>query len=211
LYKLPYYTETDHKKVLEFIKENPFALVTGWDGGFPAASHLPLEIIEEDGKLIFTGHLMKKTSHHLAFEKNENVLVVFSSPHAYLDAGWYKNAAVGSTVNYIAVHAKGKISFTDDAGTYKAVKSITEKHIHPDSRGAFENLSKEYIDAMVKAIVGFRIEVVSMENVFKLSQNRDEEDARTIISHLEKRNTGGDLYIAEAMKKRLIRKVAGDE
>lgn len=203
MYKLPYYTETDHEKVLEFIKENSFALVTGWDGEYPVGSHLPLDIVEEDGKIIFSGHLMRKTSHHLAFEKNENVLVIFCSPHAYLDAGWYKNAAVGSTVNYIAVHAKGKISFTDDAGTYEAVRNITERHISKDSRGAFENLSQEYIDAMIKAIVGFRIEVISIENVFKLSQNRNEEDTKAIIDHLEKRNTGGDLYIAEAMKKRL--------
>jgi transcriptional regulator len=203
MYKLPYYTEQDEAKVLVFIKENPFAIVTGWDGEYPAASQLPLDMTEENGQLILSGHLMKKTSHHLAFAKNENVLVIFNSPHAYLDAGWYKQPAVGSTINYIAVHVKGKIKFTDDAGTYEAVKSITEKHIHPDSPGAFKNLSKEYIDAMIKAIVGFKIEVVSVENVFKLSQNRDEEDRRAIIRHLEKRNTAGDIYIAEAMKKRL--------
>lgn len=203
MYKLPYYTEQDESKVLAFMRENPFALITGYDGEYPAASQLPLDIIEENGKLIFAGHMMKKTSHHLAFEKNKNVLVIFSSPHAYLDAGWYKNPAVGSTVNYIAVHAKGKINFTDDAGTYEAVKSITEKHIGQDSPGAFKNLSQEYIDAMIKAIVGFTIEVKSIENVFKLSQNRDEEDKKTIIRRLEERNTGGDSYIAAAMKNRL--------
>ncbi|WP_255157384.1 FMN-binding negative transcriptional regulator [Ferruginibacter sp. HRS2-29] len=201
MYKLPYYTENDQEKVLSFIKENSFALVTGSDGEYPVSSHLPLDIIEEAGKLFFTGHLMKKTSHHFAFEKNENVLVVFHSPHAYIDANWYGSKAVASTVNYIAVHAKGKIKFTDDAGTYEAIKSITDKHIGTDSAASFNNIPKEYTDAMLKAIIGFRIEVVSMENVFKLSQNRNEEDRAKIISHLEERNIGGDAYIAGEMKK----------
>lgn len=203
MYKIPYYTEADHEKVISFIKENSFATVTGTDGEYPVASHLPLEIIVENEQLFFSGHMMKKTNHHLAFLKNENVLVIFNSPHAYIKAGWYGNTAVASTVNYMAVHAKGKLKFTDDAGTYDAIKEITDRHIGLDTPGSFKNIPQDYIDAMLKAIVGFRIEVTSIENVFKLSQNRDEADQKKIIAALEKENTAGANFIAEEMKKRL--------
>jgi transcriptional regulator len=55
----------------------------------------------------------------------------------------------------------------------------------------------------VKAIVGFRIAVDSVDNVFKLSQNRDEVSQKNIIEQLKKRGDGNSVAIAEEMEKRL--------
>ena len=203
MYKLPHFTEHDTENILSFMKENSFAVVTGIGEEYPVASHLPLEIIEENGKLIFTGHLMRKTAHHIAFEKNKNVLVIFSSPHAFISAGWYADPLQASTVNYMAIHSKGKIFFTDEDGTRAAIKQITDKHIGADSPASFDKLPKDYVDAMLKAIVGFCIEVESIENVFKLSQNRNESERKNIITHLEKTAESGTNFIAKEMKKRL--------
>lgn len=205
MYKLPHFTEHDNEKIISFMRENSFAVVTGIGEEYPVASHLPLEIIEEKGQLFFTGHLMKKTAHHIAFEKNKNVLIIFHSPHAYVNAGWYENPQQASTVNYMAVHAKGKIFFTDEAGTRAAIKQITDKHIGTDSPASFDKLSKDYVDAMLKAIIGFRIEVDLIENVFKLSQNRTEEDRKNIITHLEKKADRGTDFIAEEMKQNYLK------
>ena len=93
------------------MKENSFAVITGFGEQYPVATHIPLEIeINEDGKIFLNGHLMKNTDHHKAFENNENVLVIFNGPHTYVSASWYENPQVASTWNYMAVHAKGKIS-----------------------------------------------------------------------------------------------------
>lgn len=56
---------------------------------------------------------------------------------------------------------------------------------------------------MVKAIAGFRIEAENMEGVFKLSQNMHAADQKSIINHLEKRATPGDIFIAKKMKELL--------
>ncbi len=205
MYKMTHYTEQDKQKIIAFIKEHSFAVVTGAGNEYPVASHLPLEIIEEGEQLFFTGHLMRKTDHHLAFEKNENVLVIFSSPHAYIDAGWYTNPAEASTVNYMAVHAKGKISFTDEAGTVEAIKQLTDKHIGSSSPASFDNIPKDYVAAMLKAIVGFKIAVTAVHNVFKLSQNKNEEDRQNIIAQLQKRGEAYSTAIAREMEK-LIKK-----
>ena len=203
MYKTAYYNEVTHEQMIAFAKENYVAVVTGRGETFPVATHLPLEVVEEEGKVFLKGHLMRKTDHHLAFEKNENVLVIFSSPSALISAEWSADPMSGRTINYMTVHAKGKIKFTDEAGTRAAVKQITDKHIGTNNAASFENLTEEYVSAMVKAIAGFSIEVENMEAVFKLSQNRTVQDRQVIISKLKERNEPGDRFIANQMEKLL--------
>jgi transcriptional regulator len=203
MYKLPYFTEEDPEKVIAFMKENAFAIVTGFGENYPVASHLPLNFEARDEKIFLTGHLMKNTDHHKAFENNENVLVVFHGPHCFVSADWYQNPTSGSTWNYMTVHAKGKIKFTDEAGTLKAINAITNKYVGTGTAASFDKLPREYIDRMIKAIVGFEIEVTSYDNVFKLSQNHDEPDRKNIIKQLKERGDAQSNAIAEEMMKRM--------
>ncbi|MBK8611627.1 MAG: FMN-binding negative transcriptional regulator [Chitinophagaceae bacterium] len=198
MYKFPYYTEEDQQKVIDFMKKNPFAVITGRGEQYPVATHIPLEVeIDDEGKICLSGHLMKKTDHHIAFEKNEHVLVIFNGPHTQVSASWYTDPAMGSTWNYMTVHAKGKITFKDELGTVEAVRAITNKYEGQDKPSSFQNISPEYINKMVKAIAGFSIEVESLENTFKLSQNRDEESKRNIIEQLMKRGDDNSKAIAK--------------
>jgi transcriptional regulator len=185
------------------MKENPFALITGMGKDYPVATQIPLAIKIKDGKVILEGHMMKKTDHHLAFEKNNHVLVLFTGPHCYINANWYTDPHMGSTWNYMTVHAKGKITFMDEEGTRNAVKVLSDKYTGTTSESAYDNLPKEYIDHMVKAILGFTIEVEALENVFKLSQNRDEASQKNIIEQLRKRGDANAVAIAHEMEKRL--------
>jgi transcriptional regulator len=203
MYKLPYFTEQDQEKVIAFMKENSFAVVTGFGSEYPVATQLPLNIEVRGDKLFLTGHLMKNTDHHKAFEKNENVLVVFTGPHCYVSASWYSKQNVASTWNYITVHAKGKIRFTDDAGTFDAIKHITNKYEGRATAAAFDNLPQDYIQKLIGAIVGIEIEVSSLDNVFKLSQNHDEASQVNIIEQLNKRTDDNSKIIAAEMKSRL--------
>lgn len=204
MYKFPYYTEEDQQKVIAFMKENSFAIITGIGEQYPVASHIPLEIeVQDNGNIFLSGHLMKKTDHHIAFEKNEHVLVIFNGPHTQVSASWYTNRAMGSTWNYMVVHAKGKIKFKDEQGTYDAVKAITNKYEGLDKASSFNKLPQEYLDKMVKAIVGFTIEVKTLENTFKLSQNRDNESKQNIIEELYKRGDDNSKAIAKEILSRL--------
>ncbi len=202
MYKFDYYTEKDQEKVIAFMKENAFAFVTGIGNHYPVATQIPLAVKLIDGKIFLEGHMMRKTDHHLAFEKNENVLVLFNGAHCYVSASWYTERGIGSTWNYMTVHAKGIISFKDEEGTLNAVKALSDKYEGTVSADSFDNLPKEYIDHMVKAIVGFSIEVEELENVFKLSQNRNEASQKNIIEQLIKRGDENSRKIAEEMSNR---------
>jgi transcriptional regulator len=204
MYKLPYFTEQDQEEILAFMRQNSFAVVTGFDDEYPVATQLPLNIeIREGGKTFLTGHLMKNTDHHKAFEKNKNVLVVFTGPHCFISASWYDKPAGASTWNYVTVHAKGKINFTDEAGTYKAIKAITDKYEGTDTQASFGKIADEYIQRHIKAIVGFEIEVTNLDNVFKLSQNHDEETRKKIVTELNKRMDENSKMIAKEILSRL--------
>src|SRR5664279_767579 len=101
MYKLPHFSEQDEELVFEFIEKNPFAIIAGCAAGMAVATHVPLDITRENGKIICTGHMMKNTDHHRAFAENENVLVIFTGPHCYVSASWYVKQDVASTWNYI--------------------------------------------------------------------------------------------------------------
>ena len=203
MYKFKYFTEQENEKVIAFMKENNFATIVAIDEKYPVATHIPLDIKQKGDKIFFTGHIMKNSDHHKAFLKNENVLVIFNGPHCHISASWYTTPNVGSTWNYITVHAKGKIHFGDEEKTKKIVEELTNKYEKPDSEAAFNKLSNEYIDRMVKAISAFTIEVESLDNVFKLSQNYDEETRESIIAHLNKNGSYNEKAIAEEMVQRL--------
>ena len=69
------------------------------------------------------------------------------------------------------------------------------------STTVFDNLSSGYTEPLMKAIVAFEMEVISIDNVFKLSQNRNEKSFHNIIGKLEEQDGNGK-FIADEMKKR---------
>jgi transcriptional regulator len=202
MYKLPYFTEENQEAVFDFMQKNSFAIITGINEKIPVATHVPLNIKKDGDKIIFTGHMMKNTDHHKAFSQNENVLVIFTGPHCYVSAGWYVKKEVASTWNYIDVHAHGKIKFTNEERTKEIIENITNKYEPPGSPAAFNKLPVEYVDRLVKAIIGFTIDVSAIENVFKLSQNHDVATRKSIIENLIDRGDDNSNAIAMEMKKR---------
>jgi transcriptional regulator len=202
MYKLPYFTEENEEAVFDFMRKNPFAIIAGINKNSPVATHVPLDIKKDGDKIIFTGHMMKNTDHHKAFSQNENVLVIFTGPHCYVSASWYVKKEVASTWNYIDVHAHGAIKFTNEEQTKKIIKNLTTKYEGTESLAAFNKLPGEYVNRLVKAIIGFTIEVSTVENVFKLSQNHDAKTRENIIENLMSRSDADSNTIAMEMKKR---------
>ena len=203
MYNLPYYKEQDAEEVMQFIREHPFAFLAGSDAANkPVATQIPVFIDEKEGKIFLTGHIMRNTDHHKAFEQNPNVLAVFTGPHTYVSATWYTKP-VGSTWNYMSVHAKGIIRLGNEEDLIAILQrlSLHYENNNASSATVFNNLPAEYTDRMMKAIVAFEIEVKSMDHVFKLSQDRDEKSYDNIIEMLKKQE-GDAKEIAEIMEKR---------
>ena len=204
MYNLPHFSEENQDLVFDFMQKNSFVNVVGFDGQYPVATHVPVSITRERDHFVLTGHMMKQTSHHKAMVHNENVLAIFNGPHCYVSASWYVRKDVASTWNYIDVQARGKIKFYDTEATKKIIENLTGQYEAADSEAAFGRLPPEYVDRLVKAIIGFTITVTAIENVFKLSQNRDKTSRGNIISRLSLQQDANAQAIAAEMGKRML-------
>ena len=204
MYDLPYFKEENQEVVLQFMREHPFVFLTGVDEeSKPVATQVPVFIDEKAGKLFLTGHIMRNTDHHKAFEQNANVLAVFTSPHVYVSGTWYNDPHQASTWNYMSVHVKGNIRFGNGDDLVAILKRLTLHYENNNTASTtiFDNLPSEYTRRLMKAIVAFEVEITSIENVFKLSQNRDEKSFRNIMEKLNEQGSDAR-FIAEEMKKR---------
>ena len=181
---MPEFTEKDDAEILAFMKAHPFATLIAHDGEKNVATQVPVLIEERDGKVLLRAHIMRKTDHHLALEKNPDALVLFTGAHCYVSSSWYTEK-MGATWNYQTVHARGTVKWEDEAGTIKAVKDLMEKYESGQDNPLFiEQLPEGYVQHMAKAIVGFEMEVTDTFAIFKLSQNRDDESYKNIVKHL---------------------------
>jgi transcriptional regulator len=205
MYDLPHFKEQDEQVIKDFIDQYPFAFLTGCDSkNKPVATQVPVFIEEKGGRNILSGHIMRNTDHHKAFLHNENVLAVFTGPHTYVSAAWYSNPHLASTWNYMSVHAKGTIRFLDESGLEEVLQKTTLHFEGYDQQSptVFDNLPSEFKQKTMKYIVAFEIEVTEMDNVFKLSQNRDAESYHNIIKELKNQGEDGRVIAAEMEKRR---------
>ncbi|MBK8847156.1 MAG: FMN-binding negative transcriptional regulator [Bacteroidetes bacterium] len=204
MYDLPFHKENNPEVIKEFMLQFPFAFLTGIDvNQKPVATQVPVFFEEHDGKQTLRGHIMRNSGHHKAFINNPNVLAVFTGHHCYVSGTWYSNPHTPSTWNYMSVHAAGVIRFLGNDALIEALRKITLhfENNNPQSTTIYDNLPAAYLERVMKAIIVFEIEITSLDTVFKLSQDRDEQSFLNIISKLKTRDENGRV-IASEMEKR---------
>lgn len=204
MYHFSYFKEKEKQVLLNFIQQHPFAFLTGsFTSGKQVATQVPILIEEREGELYLQGHIMRNTDHHKALVENPQALLMFTGPSCYVSASWYSNPQIGSTWNYMSVHCAGEIRFMSNEELIQFMRTLTltfEKG-NTESLTFYDNLPEAFLSKMMPAIVGFEIKVEKLENVFKLSQNRDEKSYLNIITELEKLG-GESALIADIMKAR---------
>lgn len=205
MYSFPYYKVADKEEVIAFMKAHPFITLLGTDkSGRIEATQVPVLVDVVDDKIYISGHIMRKTTHENALIENPDALIIFTGAHAYVSATYYTtNPHQGSTWNYIAIHARGKIRWMDEQGLISFMSKLTlhfEKN-NSASSTVYDNLPEEYVSKLIKGIAGFEMEVAELDNVFKLSQNRDEVSYDNIVKEL-KQQAGDAKVIGELMEQR---------
>jgi transcriptional regulator len=201
MYIPKYYKNENAGAVRAFIKENGFAILVSQAGGKPWATHIPL-ILDKDAqnKDILMGHISKGNGQWKDFDKNEEVLAIFSGPHAYVSSSWYDHENV-PTWNYIAVHVYGRIRIIEGDVLKKQLGKLVDKYeSHRPSPVSVDRMSREFVEREMKGIVGFEIAITDIQAAMKLSQNRDDKDHENIIKELERQGDINSVEIAKLMK-----------
>jgi transcriptional regulator len=197
-----HFEQTDLAVLHDFIERNSFALLcsTGEDG-CPFASHLPLLLERRPGPFgALIGH-MARANPQWRHADGKAVLAVFSGPHAYVSPSWYEADNVVPTWNYVAVHATGILrAIHDRDALLKIVADSVEVYERSLPAPWRLPLSGDYLERMLRGIVGFRVEIARLEGKWKLSQNHPEERREKVVRGLRRRGGRDEEAIADLME-----------
>ncbi|WP_342497715.1 FMN-binding negative transcriptional regulator [Bacillus sp. FSL R7-0672] len=190
----------DMEEIKAFIQSHSFATVVTTTDGKPIATHIPVSFLQIEDSYVISGHMAIGNPQWKTFEENEQVLVIFQGPHAYISSSWYEKEAV-PTWNYQAVHVYGKAKLLEKSELVKELTTMLETYeSHREQPVLWHTLSDELLEKQMKGIVGFKIIIDEVQAAFKLSQNRHERDYAHIIEKLE---AEGEVEMAKAMKEKV--------
>ncbi|HET7577976.1 MAG TPA: FMN-binding negative transcriptional regulator [Bacillales bacterium] len=190
----------DKETMTEFIRENSFGILFSQNGKGPVATHLPF-LIKEDTLI---GHMAKMNEQWKEIE-NE-VLVVFSGPHAYISPSWYEETDVVPTWNYTAVHVYGEFTPVFEGEELEEILADTVHFYESSMPEPWKmDTQNDYYNRSLKAIVGFKIKITKMEGKWKLNQNHSRARQERVIRQLEKRKDPNARAIADLMRGNLER------
>ncbi|TGM53361.1 FMN-binding negative transcriptional regulator [Leptospira adleri] len=198
------FEETDENKLISFIRENSFGIITSGSDASLEASHIVLHPEKnETGKLFLFGHFARANNHWKNIKGP--VLVVFPGAHCYISPTWIGEAHSVPTWNYAAVHVSGNLSFLDDLQTQERVAQLVSSYETVPSKDWKLDFEDSYFQRTIKGLVAFQIEVTKLEGKFKLSQNKSIEIQTRVAEKLEQMADDNSKTIGRWMRENLSR------
>lgn len=204
MYVPKHFLETRALELQRVMRDNPLGtLVTHGASGLDA-NHVPFDFDAkkgEHGTLI--AHVARANPVWTDVASGAQVLVVFGGAQGYISPNWYPSKhelhKAVPTWNYEVVHAHGIITIHDDERFVRGVVArLTRIHEAAEPKPwKMGDSAPEYIDAMVKSIVGIEVTVTSLVGKSKLSQNRELRDKEGAVDALRAR---GNEALSGAMR-----------
>ena len=147
-------------------------------------------------------HMAKNNPQWQEFFDDE-VMVVFAGPHAYVSPRWYEEQERVPTWNYAAVHVYGVPKIVAERKAKHASQRRLVEALDPQWLPKFDALREEYVTMMLEGIVNFEIPVARIETRWKLSQNRSRREQELIIAALEKSADSSERALAALTRRHL--------
>ena len=203
MYSPAYNRLEDRTEMVAFMRANSFAVLVTGTGGTLHASHLPVMIHEHGKDIVIDTHMAKNNPQWKEFFDDE-VMVVFAGPHAYVSPRWYEDQERVPTWNYAAVHAYGIPSVVSEKSKKYESQRRLVADMDPQWLPKFDALSQKYVDMMLDGIVNFEIPVARLETRWKLSQNRGRREMELIAGQLARSDDSVERSLAALTRKHLI-------
>ena len=200
MYLPPHFRIEDRAQQFALIRARPFGLlVTNGPGGL-MANPLPFHLDAEAG--VLRAHVARANPQWREADGSREALVVFQDVDAYVTPGWYatkrETGKVVPTWNYSAVHVYGLLRAIDDRDWLrKLVGDLTDAHEAGRAEPwKVEDAPADYLDALLRGIVGIEVQIARIEGKAKLSQNRIEVDRAGVVTGLREQGGDADLRMA---------------
>jgi transcriptional regulator len=184
-------------KLHDFIDEFNFGIIFTQS---LEATHLPFYIHRNEGELgTLYAHLSKANPQSRSLDAKE-ALITFSGPHAYISPTWLETRPMVPTWNYVAVHAKGRATLSDKAGTIEAIENLMRKQ-EPSLLYKRDIVTDEFRDRYIDYIVGVKIEICDLQGVLKLGQSDTVADQLGVVNGLALQNTDESNQLLNYMRR----------
>lgn len=199
------YAETRPEELHRIIREHPLGvLVTHGSAGLDA-DHIPFEFDPDAGAHgVLSAHVARANPLWQRCPTGTPVMVVFRGVDGYISPSWYPSKHEAHrqvpTWNYEVVHAHGTITVRDDERFVRGIVArLTRRHEATEPRPwKMGDSAPEYIDGMLRNIVGLEIAVTSLVGKAKLGQNKEARDRLAAAAALDSR---GHDELAGAMRR----------
>ena len=192
MYVPQHFREDRHAVLFAAIRSAGLGTLTTLNGGRLVASHLPFVLDAEAGaQAVLYGHLARANPQWRDFDPSVEALVSFVLADAYVSPSWYptkqETGKVVPTWNYIAVQASGPLTLVEDPEALRAlVARLTGKQESGRSQSwSVDDAPDDFTAAMLRGIVGLRIEIAGLTGAWKLSQNRTTADRQGVLHGLQ--------------------------
>ena len=204
MYIPAHFAVTDPATLHRIIREHPLGvLVTHGEHGADA-DHIPFELDPSNGPLgTLTAHVARANPLWQRCPTGTPVMVIFRGAEAFVSPSWYPSKhefhRQVPTWNYEVVHAHGTLTVRDDERFVRGlVARLTRHHEAAEPRPwKMSDSAPEFIDGLLRNIVGIQVTVTSLVGKSKLSQNKEERDRLSAADTLAAR---GHEELAQAMR-----------
>lgn len=199
MYIPQHFQQREMAELQALMQAHPLAtLVTMSAAGLPEANHIPLHFTPGEGTApealgVLRGHVAKANTLWREHPADAPVLAIFHGPQAYITPSWYptkqETGKAVPTWNYAAVHAQGRLR-TIDAVTDAAWLRTHLQHLTAHNEAGFDHpwqvndAPADYIDKMLRAIVGIEITITALQGKWKVSQNQPEPNQQGVAAGL---------------------------
>ena len=202
MYSPKHFLIDDPAELRAFMQKHSFATIVTHDGGVPHATHMPVLLEENRGpRGTLVSHMAKANPQWKHFENGQEVLCIFTGPHAYVSPAWYETQPAVPTWNYTAVHAYGVPRLVQDQECFAEMLHDLIEFYEKDRVDRWDGkMPGEFRDQLMKAIVGVEIEITRLEGKYKLSQNRP-GDAVGVMQALAASSDQTDREVAAMMQR----------
>jgi transcriptional regulator len=207
MYNPPDFAQDDLSILHDAIETAGLGILVTMGPEGPEASHVPMLLDRADGaRGTLSGHLARANPQGRRFDPKVPALAIFQGPDAYVSPSWYPTkAATGKVVptwNYVAIHAYGGLeTFEDAARLRRLVERLTDRHeAGRPAPWAVSDAPEDYIEAMLKGIVGFRLPIDRLEGKWKLSQNKNPADRAGVAAGLAAEGGADQTALVALMK-----------
>jgi transcriptional regulator len=189
MYTPSHFVNQDLAALHAMMRRHPFALLVTQHDGKAHLTHLPFHLDPARGSNgTLEAHLAKVNPHAQAIAAGAPCTVVFQGPDAYVSPRWYLDPAKNvPTWNYVAIHAHGTPKpLTEPKALLALIGRLTDEHEAYIEEPWSVREAQAHAKHLAQHILGFTLEIESLEGKYKLSQNRSDGDRAGVLREFAK-------------------------